>query len=173
MDKERLLAAIREVADFPQHGILFRDVSPLLRDPHLLNASVGELVRPFLDQQVTAVAGIEARGFIFGSLVASALSVGFVPLRKSGKLPSRCYSVHYDLEYGRDSLQLQEDALVADDRVLLIDDLLATGGTARAASELIGRSGASLIGAAFLVELAELGGRGRLPGTRIHTVLDL
>jgi len=162
---------VRDVHDFPEPGIVFKDLSPLLRDSHLLAETIEMLAEPFVGSPPSVVVGIEARGFIFGTLIARALSVGFVPLRKPGKLPGRAYSVDYDLEYGSATLQMHEDALGAGDSVLLVDDLLATGGTAQAGLALIERAGARLTGAAFVVELEKLRGRERLGCTRVHSLL--
>lgn len=139
---ERLKAKIRDIPDFPKPGIVFKDITPLVRDPATLRLAVHQLLHPFLGQDITAVAGMEARGFIFGSLVAWELGVGFIPLRKPGKLPHDVHSVSYDLEYGSASLEVHRDALQAGDKVLLIDDLLATGGTALASCELVEKLGA-------------------------------
>lgn len=168
---ERLRARIRNIPDFPKPGILFRDITPLVRDPAALRLAVHQLLHPFLGESITAVAGMEARGFIFGSLVAWELGVGFVPLRKPGKLPADVHSVSYDLEYGAAALEIHQDALGPRDRVLLIDDLLATGGTARASCELIERLGAEIAGCCFVVELDDLDGRRHLSRYPVHTLL--
>ena len=168
---ERLKAKIRDIPDFPKPGIVFKDITPLVRDPASLRLAVHQLLHPFLGQPVTAVAGMEARGFIFGALVAWELGVGFVPLRKPGKLPHDVQSVDYDLEYGSASLEVHTDALGRGDRVLLIDDLLATGGTAKASCELVESLGAEVVACAFVVELDELKGRGRLAKYPVHSLL--
>ncbi len=168
---ERLRARIRDIPDFPRPGILFKDITPLVRDPAALRLTVLQLLHPFLDDGITAVAGMEARGFIFGSLVAWELGVGFVPLRKPGKLPADVHSVSYDLEYGAATLEIHQDAVARGDRVLLIDDLLATGGTARASCELIERLGADVAGCCFVVELDDLGGRRYLSRYPVHSLL--
>ncbi len=167
----RLKAKIRDIPDFPQAGILFRDITPLVKDPASLRLAVHQLLHPFLGEPLTAVAGMEARGFIFGSLVAWELGVGFVPLRKPGKLPHDVQSVSYDLEYGSNTLEVHMDAVGPGDRVLLIDDLLATGGTAAASCELVAKLGAEVAACAFVVELDELKGRDRLPGLRVHSLI--
>ena len=164
---------VRPIPDFPQPGVVFRDLTPLLGDPYALRASIRELALPFRDAGVDIVAGMEARGFIFGALVAWQLGAGFVPLRKPGKLPAEVEAVTYELEYGTATLEVHRDALGTGRRVLLVDDVLATGGTAAASVDLVSRLGAELVGCAFLVELAALGGRARLPGQRIHAVLAL
>jgi len=168
---ERLKARIRDIPDFPEPGILFRDITPLVKDPASLRLAVHQLLHPFLGEPLTAVAGMEARGFIFGSLVAWELGVGFVPLRKPGKLPYDVQSVSYDLEYGSNTLEVHMDALGPGDRVLLIDDLLATGGTAAASCELVAKLGAEVAACAFVVELDGLRGRERLPDLRIHSLI--
>lgn len=150
---------IRDVPDFPLPGILFRDVTPLLRDPGGLRRVTAALARRFADARIDAVAGIESRGFIFGAPLAAMLGVGFIPVRKPGKLPSACLRREYALEYGTNCLEMHRDALTAGERVLLIDDLLATGGTARAAAELIEELGGVVAGAGFVVELTSLPGR--------------
>lgn len=164
---------IRTIPDFPQPGVAFRDLTPLLGDACALRASIRELALPFRDANVDVVAGMEARGFIFGALVAWQLGAGFVPLRKPGKLPAEVEAVTYDLEYGTATLEVHRDALGSGRRVLLVDDVLATGGTAAASVDLVTRLAAELVGCAFLVELTALGGRARLPGQRIHAVLAL
>ena len=168
---ERLKAKIRDIPDFPRPGIVFKDITPLLRDPASLRLAVRQLLQPFLGQPVTAVAGMEARGFIFGALVAWELGVGFVPLRKPGKLPHDVQSVAYDLEYGSAGLEVHRDALAPGDRVLLIDDLLATGGTAKASCELVESLGAEVAACAFVVELDFLNGRERLAKYPVHALL--
>ncbi len=169
---DRLRAKIRDIPDFPKPGILFKDITPLVNDPSALRLAVHQLLHPFLGQDISSVAGMEARGFIFGSLVAWELGVGFVPLRKPGKLPYDVHSVSYDLEYGSASLEAHKDALSVGDRVLLIDDLLATGGTAKASCDLVERMGAQVVACAFLIELAELGGRKKLEQYEIHSLLS-
>lgn len=168
---EQLRARIRNIPDFPKPGILFRDITPVVQDPTALRLAVEHLHKPFLDQGITAVAGMEARGFIFGSLVAWELGVGFVPLRKPGKLPYDVKSISYDLEYGSATLEVHTDALKTGDRVLIIDDLLATGGTALASCELVESLGAEVAACAFMVELDDLGGREKLNRWNIHSLL--
>jgi len=166
-----ITARIRDIPDFPKPGILFKDLTPLLRDPVALNVAIQALAEPFRDAGVTAVAGMEARGFIFGTLVAAALGVGFVPLRKPGKLPAATHSVAYDLEYGSATLEIHQDALDARDRVLLVDDLMATGGTAAASLALVRLTGAAVLGCAFVIELDFLNGRAALGDCRVHSLL--
>jgi adenine phosphoribosyltransferase len=162
---------IRDVPDFPKKGILFKDITPLLRAPEALEFCVGALAEPFRRSKVTKVAAIESRGFIFGSCVARLLNAGFVPIRKPGKLPWTTRRNEYVLEYGTDALEIHDDALTADDRVVLIDDVLATGGTAAAASCLIRDLGADLIGIAMVIELSFLNGRSKLDGTSVHSLI--
>lgn len=168
---EQLKSRIRDIPDFPKPGILFKDITPLVKDPASLRLAVHHLLHPFLGQNITAVAGMEARGFIFGSLVAWELGVGFVPLRKPGKLPYNVQSISYDLEYGSAALEVHIDALNAGDRVLLIDDLLATGGTAKASCELVEALGAEVAACGFVVELDGLGGREKLAPWPVHSLL--
>lgn len=168
---KRLEAKIRNIPDFPSPGIQFKDITPLVKDPATLRLAVHQLLHPFLGERLTAVAGMEARGFIFGSLVAWELGVGFVPLRKPGKLPFQVQSASYDLEYGSATLELHVDALGPGDRVLLIDDLIATGGTAAASCELIEQLGAEIAGCAFVIELDELKGREKLSRYRVHALI--
>ncbi len=168
---ERLKLKIRDIPDFPKPGILFKDITPLVREPAALRLAVHQLLHPFLGQDITAVAGMEARGFIFGSLVAWELGLGFVPLRKPGKLPYDVQTIDYDLEYGSAALEVHIDALGKGDRVLLIDDLLATGGTAKASCELIESLGAEVAACAFVVELDFLKGRDRLAEYPVHSLL--
>ena len=159
----RLENYIRDIPDWPKKGILFRDITPLLADAKAFVAAVDALARPFANADVQYVAAIEARGFIFGSAVAEKLSAGFIPIRKKGKLPYKTESVTYDLEYGTDTVEIHSDAIANGAKVLLLDDLLATGGTMAAAAALIKKCGGQIAGFAFLIELAELGGREKLP----------
>ena len=168
---EQVRAKIRDIPDFPKPGILFKDITPVVQDPESLRLAVQHLHKPFQHQGITAVAGMEARGFIFGSLVAWELGVGFVPLRKPGKLPYDVKSISYDLEYGSATLEVHTDALKTGDRVLIIDDLLATGGTALASCELVESLGAEVAACAFMVELDDLGGREKLNRWNIHSLL--
>ncbi|MCG6869617.1 MAG: adenine phosphoribosyltransferase [Gammaproteobacteria bacterium] len=168
---DRLKANIRDIPDFPGPGIVFRDITPMVKDPSTLRLAVHQLLHPFLGEPITAVAGMEARGFIFGSLVAWELGVGFVPLRKPGKLPYDVQSASYDLEYGSATLEVHVDALKSGERVLLVDDLLATGGTAEASCKLVESLGAEVSACAFVVELDALGGRERLAGRRVHSLI--
>lgn len=154
--------SIRTIPDYPKAGIQFRDVTTLLKDARAFRAAVDQLVLPWAGRKIDKVAGIEARGFIVGGAVAHQLSVGFAPVRKKGKLPHRTLIEEYELEYGDDAVEIHIDAVEADDRVLLVDDLIATGGTAEAAVKLLRRAGAHVVGAAFVVDLPDLGGAKRL-----------
>jgi adenine phosphoribosyltransferase len=168
---ELIKSLIRDVPDFPKPGIVFKDISPLLGNHGALAATVNLLVEPFRDSAITAVLGMEARGFIFGALAAQALGAGFVPLRKPGKLPAATHSISYDLEYGTAELHIHRDALANNDRVLLVDDLIATGGTAAASLALARRTGASIVGSAFVVELDFLNGRLALGDCPVHSLV--
>jgi adenine phosphoribosyltransferase len=169
-----LSTLIRSIADYPRPGIMFRDITTLLRHAEGLRAAVDGLVLPFLGAQIDLVAGIEARGFILGGAVAHELGKGFIPIRKKGKLPHVTLSQEYALEYGVDSIEVHADAIAAGQRVLLVDDLVATGGTAEAAIALIRRTGGACIGAAFVIDLPELGGAQRLRDHHVdvHTLLS-
>lgn len=168
---QRLKTCIRNIPDFPEPGIQFKDITPLVKDPAMLRLAVHQLIHPFLGEEITAVVGMEARGFIFGSLAAWELGTGFIPLRKPGKLPYDVQSVSYNLEYGSAELEVHIDALDNSDRVLLVDDLIATGGTALASCELIEKLGASIIGCAFVVELDFLEGRNKLSKYNVHSLI--
>ena len=167
----RLKAKIRDIPDFPEPGIIFRDITPLVADPSTLQLSVYQLLQPFLGETINAVAGMEARGFIFGSLAAWELGVGFIPLRKPGKLPYDVQSASYDLEYGSAALEVHTDAVNAGDKILLIDDLIATGGTAQASCQLVEALGGEIVGCAFVIELDALNGREKLSKYRVHSLL--
>ncbi|HEV8376418.1 MAG TPA: adenine phosphoribosyltransferase [Candidatus Polarisedimenticolia bacterium] len=169
--EEKLKHAIRDVADFPRPGILFKDITPLLSRPELLRETVEAMAAPFRGAGISQVLGIESRGFIFGPPLAVALGAGFVPARKPGKLPWQTVRESYALEYGEDALEVHQDAFQSGERVLLVDDLLATGGTAAAAARLVEKTGGHAVGAAFVVELTFLGGRAKLPLERIHTLV--
>ena len=169
---EYLRSLIRDVPDFPKPGVVFKDFTPLLADPRGLALAVELMAGPFRGKGIDLVAGAESRGFIFGTAIAQSLSAGFVPIRKPGKLPSEVHSVSYDLEYGSDALQIHTDAVAKGQRVLLVDDLLATGGTMAAAIELVRTMEADLVGVAVLIELVFLNGRARVEGAPIHAVLE-
>jgi len=169
--EDKLRRAIRDVPDFPRPGILFRDISPILSDPALFRETLQALAEPFARERISKVVGIESRGFIFGPPLAVVLEAGFVPARKPGKLPRETLRETYQLEYGTDTLEIHKDALPEGARVLVVDDLLATGGTASAAVRLVQRAGATVVGAAFVIELGFLGGRSQLSGYRVHTLV--
>lgn len=162
---------IRDVPDFPKPGIIFKDITPLLASPVALSAAVEGLAAPFRDAGITRVAAIESRGFIFGAPVAQLLGCGFVPIRKPGKLPCKTVRHEYALEYGSDCIEVHDDALSESDRVLIVDDVLATGGTAAAAVHLVEHFGASVAGVSLVVELKFLGGRSKLGRVPVHTLL--
>ena len=167
-----LKTQIRHVPDFPKAGILFYDITTLLQDPMGLRAAIDSIAIPFMDQRIDLVVGIESRGFIFGAPVADRLGAGFAPVRKPGKLPSACVRESYALEYGTDTLEIHEDAVKRGQRVLIVDDLLATGGTAKAATELVKKIGGTVHALAFLIELVALNGRARLAGETVHASLQ-
>jgi adenine phosphoribosyltransferase len=167
----RLQARIRAVPDFPKPGILFRDITPLLGDPATLRLAVDALAAPYQRQRIDHIVGIESRGFIFGVPLAYMLGIGFIPVRKIGKLPARTVSVEYALEYGTAAVEVHADAVQPGQRVVIVDDLLATGGTAAATVALMRQIGAEVVGLAFVIELAVLAGRDQLPGQPIHTLV--
>ncbi len=169
---DRVRQTLRVIPDYPKPGILFQDITPVLRDGALLSEVVLEMSRPFRDSRITHVVGIEARGFILGGAVATALGAGFVPARKPGKLPWERAAEAYDLEYGTDALEAHRDALGQGNRVLIVDDVLATGGTARAAGQLARGLGAELVGWSFLLEIGALRGRDRLQGAACHVIIS-
>jgi adenine phosphoribosyltransferase len=162
---------IRDIPDFPKPGILFRDITPLLADPQAFPASIDALCEPFAEAGVEYVAAVEARGFIFGAAVAAELRAGFVPIRKKGKLPCKTESATYELEYGTDTLEMHHDALRPGSKVLMVDDLLATGGTMKAACQLVEKVGGQVVGITCLIELKPLHGRKRLSGYNVHAVI--
>lgn len=168
---DHLKAKIRHVPDFPKPGILFYDITTLLNDAQGFRDTVDALAAPYMGEDIDQVVGIESRGFILGAAVANALGCGFVPIRKPGKLPSASLKESYNLEYGTDTLEIHTDALVKDARTLIVDDVLATGGTARAAVDLVRRVGGKVLGVAFLIELDFLNGRGKLAGEPVYSVL--
>lgn len=164
---------VRDVPDFPTPGILFRDITPLLASPAAFSAAITAMAEPFRADRPRKIVGIEARGFMFGAALARELEVGFVPARKPGKLPRKTERISYGLEYGSDGLEVHADAFEPGERVLIVDDVLATGGTAAAASELVERLGAKVTGLTFCIELAQLRGREKLQGRPAHAVLVL
>jgi adenine phosphoribosyltransferase len=163
---------IRHVPDFPKAGILFYDVTTLLRDPEGFKMAVDAMSAPYRGRGIQTVVGVESRGFILGAAVADRLGAGFVPVRKLGKLPAKTIRASYDLEYGSDSLEMHQDAIERGQRVLIVDDLLATGGTAKATVDLVTQLGGRVEGVAFLIELVELNGRSRLQGEDVFAVLQ-
>lgn len=162
---------IRSIPDFPKPGILFRDITPLLASHAALQATIEQLAAPFAGQAIDAVAAAEARGFIFAAPLALRLGVGFVPVRKPGKLPGEKHAFHYELEYGTDTLEVHTDGVAPGQRVLLVDDLLATGGTMQACCRLIEKAGGQVVACAFVIELADLGGAARLEPNRVVSLL--
>jgi adenine phosphoribosyltransferase len=168
---ESLKTRIRHVPDFPKAGILFYDVTTLLRDPQGFKLAIDSLTLPLTGRAIDLVVGIESRGFILGAAVADRIGAGFVPVRKLGKLPSTTIRASYDLEYGSDSLEMHRDAIEPGQRVLIVDDLLATGGTARATVNLVKQLGGIVEGVSFLIELLELNGRSKLAGENVTVVL--
>jgi len=162
---------IREVPNFPKPGILFYDITTLLKDSKAFAAIAEELTRYYEDQRITKVVGIESRGFIYGGVLAQRLNAGFVPVRKPGKLPADSFEVKYSLEYGSNSLAIHRDAINMGERVLIVDDLLATGGTAAATVSLVRQLGGEIVGLDFLVELKGLNGRQKLTGYPVHTTI--
>ena len=171
MDTEQLRALIRDVPDFPQPGIVFRDITPLLADPEAFSTVVDTIVVRFGRGNVDKVVGIEARGFIVAAPVAYHFNAGFVPVRKLGKLPGKTIEVEYELEYGRDALAMHEDAIKPGQRVLAVDDLLATGGTMGATLRLVDQLGGRVVGVAFMIELAFLHGRDKLKTYPLHSLI--
>ena len=168
---DALKSKIRHVPDFPKAGILFYDVTTLLRDPQGFRLAIDSMALPYHDRGISLVVGIESRGFILGAAVADRIGAGFVPVRKVGKLPSTTVRATYELEYGSDSLEMHSDAIEPGQRVLIVDDLLATGGTARAALDLVKQLGGRVEGISVLIELLELNGRARLEGENVQAVL--
>jgi len=168
MDLEKY---IRDVPDFPKKGILFKDITTLLQDGDAFRHAMNRMLKKHLEAKIDKVVGIEARGFVLGGVMAYKLGCGFVPARKLGKLPYRCIREEYTLEYGTNALELHEDAIRPGEKVLVVDDLLATGGTALAAAKLVEKLGGKVTGIDFLVELAFLNGRAKLPGYPVHSLI--
>jgi adenine phosphoribosyltransferase len=170
VDVRALAKKVRDIPDFPKPGILFRDITPLLLDPKAFHAAIEAMAEPFRERGVERVLAIESRGFLFGAPIAQLLGVGLGLVRKQGKLPYDTHEARYELEYGVDAVEMHVDAVAAGQRVLIVDDLIATGGTAAAAVQLARKAGAEVVGASFLIELGALGGRARLD-TRCSAVL--
>lgn len=172
--EETLLATIRTIPDYPKPGILFRDITTLLGDARAFCRAVDELVHPYAGSKIDKIAGIEARGFILGGAIAHQLSSGFVPVRKKGKLPYETVRVAYSLEYGLDEMEMHRDAVAPGEKVILVDDLLATGGTAEAAVRLLRQMDADIVSACFVIDLPDLGGRARLEaaGVEVRTLIS-
>ncbi|MDR0778352.1 MAG: adenine phosphoribosyltransferase [Methanomassiliicoccaceae archaeon] len=164
-------SSIRTIEDWPKKGISFKDITTLLKDPAVFKAAVKEMTSPFMNDRVDLVVGPESRGFIFGVPAAIELNAGFIPVRKKGKLPAETVSVSYELEYGTDTLEMHKDAIKKGQRILLVDDLLATGGTISAVMEMCERVGAVIVGLSFMIELEYLSGREKLNGKRISSIV--
>jgi adenine phosphoribosyltransferase len=171
VDPDFVKAHVRDIPDYPRPGIIFRDITPLLAAPDAFTATVDALAAPFADERIDKVLGIEARGFVFAAPVAYHHAAGFIPVRKAGKLPWEIEREEYELEYGSDLLEIHRDAVTEGERCLIVDDVIATGGTAAATIRLVERLGGEVAGLAFVLEIASLGGRAKLPGRRIHTVV--
>jgi adenine phosphoribosyltransferase len=167
-----LRTLIRDVPDFPKPGIVFKDITTLTKDPDGFRQAVDDLAARYRGERIDAVVGIEARGFIFGGAVAYLLKAGFVPARKPGKLPAETVRAEYELEYGTDAVEIHRDAIAPGQRVLIVDDLLATGGTAAAAAKLVAELGGELVGVAFLIDLAFLKGRDKLRGQDVFCLIE-
>ena len=163
---------VRDVRDYPKSGIVFKDITPVLSDIDALRTSIKEMAAPFTNLGIDIVVGIESRGFIFGAPIADLLNAGFVPVRKPGKLPWKTKSVSYELEYGTDALEIHEDAITEGQNVLIVDDLLATGGTAEATCKLVSKLGGNIKGLSILIELKDLNGRKRLNQYNVHSLVQ-
>ena len=170
---ETLMTTIRTVPDFPKAGIQFKDITPILQDPALLVQTADTLAKPFQSEQIALVLGIESRGFLFATMMAERLGAGFIPVRKPGKLPFTTHQAMYELEYGTDRLEIHTDAIHPGQKVLIHDDVLATGGTAEAVGRLVEKMGGELVGYSFLLELLFLNGRNRLNAAKIESLLPL
>lgn len=172
MKSEELKKCIRDIPNFPQEGIVFKDISTLLKDKRAFRRSIEILAKKFKDEKIEYVVGVESRGFIFGAPLAYALGAGFVPVRKKGKLPYKTKSITYELEYGKDTLEIHEDALRPKSRVLVVDDLLATGGTIKAVTDLLEGFKTKIVGVAFVVELKFLQGKSKLKNLPIYSIIQ-
>lgn len=172
--QQELIASIRNIADYPKPGIMFRDITTLLGNPRAFRRAIDELVHPFAGTKIDKVAGVEARGFILGGAMAHQMSSGFVPIRKKGKLPHDTVRIAYSLEYGIDEMEMHRDAILPGERVILVDDLIATGGTAEGAAKLLKQMGADIVAACFIIDLPELGGRKKLEalGVNVRTLIE-
>jgi adenine phosphoribosyltransferase len=172
--QETLVNSIRTIPDYPKPGILFRDITTMLGDARAFRRAVDELVHPYAGTRVDKIAGIEARGFILGGAIAHQLSAGFVPIRKKGKLPHDTVRIAYSLEYGVDEMEMHRDAIIPGEKVILVDDLIATGGTAEAATKLLQQMGANVVAACFVIDLPDLGGRARIEalGVPVRTLVE-
>ncbi|MEI2300212.1 adenine phosphoribosyltransferase [Ensifer sp. MJa1] len=172
--QSELIASIRNIPDYPKPGVMFRDITTLLGDPRAFRRAIDELVHPYAGTKVDKIAGIEARGFILGGAIAHQLSSGFVPIRKKGKLPHDTVRIAYSLEYGVDEMEMHKDAIKPGEKVILVDDLIATGGTAEAATKLLKQMGAEIVAACFVIDLPELGGRKKLEalGVNVRTLIE-
>jgi adenine phosphoribosyltransferase len=172
--QETLVNSIRTIPDYPKPGILFRDITTMLGDARAFRRAVDELVHPYAGTRVDKIAGIEARGFILGGAIAHQLSAGFVPIRKKGKLPHDTVRIAYSLEYGVDEMEMHRDAIIPGEKVILVDDLIATGGTAEAATTLLQQMGANVVAACFVIDLPDLGGRARIEalGVPVRTLIE-
>ena len=168
---EELKKFIRNIPDFPKKGILFRDITPLLNNPTVFKKALEKLLEPFSSRKIDKVVAVEARGFILGGVISYLLNAGFVPVRKKGKLPYETLKVEYDLEYGKDVLEIHVDSIKKGEKVLIVDDLLATGGTAEATAQLVEKMGGEVVGIAFLIELTELKGKEKLKGYFVHSLI--
>lgn len=167
-----LKSYVRDVPDFPKKGIVFKDITPLLRDPAAFSTVIDNFASHYASYNLDAVVAVESRGFIFGGALAKALNVSFVPVRKPGKLPWKCIQLSYDLEYGKDTLEIHLDSFKKDARVLILDDVLATGGTAAATVQLVEKAGGHVIEAAFLIDLTFLNGREKLKNTPVYSIIQ-
>lgn len=167
-DKYELVDSIRSIPDYPKPGIVFRDITTLLGDARAFRCAVDELVQPYVGMKIDKIAGIEARGFIIGGAIAHQLSAGFIPIRKKGKLPDKTVSMTYSLEYGEDEMEMHVDAIKPGEKVILVDDLIATGGTAEGAVKLLRQIGAELVSACFIIDLKDLPGRKKLEGMGVE-----
>lgn len=172
MKKEELKNYIRDIPNFPKQGIIFKDITPLLKNSEAFSLATREISSYFMNKNVKKVVAVEARGFIFGSIVANHLKCGFVPIRKKGKLPYKTISIEYELEYGKDILEIHEDAIEEQENVVIIDDVLATGGTSKAVATLVEKCGGRVVGMGFLVELTFLKPREKLKGYDVYSIIE-